>query len=294
MRCLLLLALLLNLTPTSLSANNFNHSLLTATHTHNNGAYTRKAFLALNKQPFESQNSKRKLLIIGDSHAQDFLNGILENHYLSQYQIRTHYIPTRCQIAFKRSAKPYLAPQDQVFCEHANELEWAKQQVADAQVIIVVARWRDWSAQLLPKTLKQLTIKPNQQVMVLGTRDFGKVTLKQYMHLPIHELKTLSNKVDPVPIATNEPLRKGAEHYIFIDQQSLICGSLKTCRLFTNKGELISYDGGHLTPAGAKWIGQRLFQDSALSQLLTQKSFILTQQPDLTLLFSSIHFKHHF
>ncbi|WP_020559531.1 SGNH hydrolase domain-containing protein [Thiofilum flexile] len=290
---LLSLAILLGCFTTPLLANNYQSSLLAATQTQKNGAYTRTAFLALNKKPFDTNSSSRKLLIIGDSHAQDFLNGILENNYLSHYQIRTFYLPTRCQITFKAAARPYLNAEDQAFCEQANELAAAKPQIEAAEVIIIIARWRDWSARLWPSTLKQLNLKPHQQVIVLGARDFGKVVVQQYIHLPAQQLKTLTNKIDPVPIATNTPLSQGAEtqHYTFIDQQSLICGSLTNCALFTPQGELISYDGGHLTRAGAKWVGQRLFHTAALNQLLKPPAFTISPSPTLDL---ALGFKIHF
>jgi hypothetical protein len=36
--------------------------------------------------------------------------------------------------------------------------------------------------------------------------------------------------------------------------------------LFTDDAQLISYDGGHLTPAGAKYVGQLLFANSLLQR----------------------------
>ncbi|MBK8454777.1 MAG: SGNH hydrolase domain-containing protein [Thiofilum sp.] len=267
MKKLVILAVLLSLMTTSFSVQAHREALLKSANVAANGAYTRKAFLELNKQAFDVQDSRRKLLIIGDSHAQDFLNAVNENNYLTHYQIRTHYIPTRCQVVFEAQARTHIEAKDRAFCQQANELDLAKPIVAEADVIILVARWRDWSAKLLPSTLQQLAVKPQQKVIVLGTKDFGKVNVRQYLSSTLKELVKLTNKVDPVPIATNDPLSQGAKHYTFVNQQSIICGSTTTCRLFTEQGELISYDGGHLTPAGAKWVGQRLFTNSPLGQL---------------------------
>lgn len=232
-----------------------------------NGNYTRTAFLALNTQPFDDQDPRRKLLIIGDSYAQDFLNMVLANHYLTHYQIRTHYTPTRCQIAFKQQAKFYVEPQDQDFCQTDNKLVQAKPSVAEANVLILVGRWKNWSARLLPYTLQQLGVKRNHRVIVIGSKDFGHVSVPKYLRLTPEQRKKLTNKVDPVALAPNQILRQKTPLYTYIDQQQLICASTTECPVFAERGELISYDGGHLTPAGAKWVGQRLFKNSPLGKL---------------------------
>ena len=55
---------------------------------------------------------------------------------------------------------------------------------------------------------------------------------------------------------------------IFVDQYALICGEGQmTCPVFTPNGELISFDGGHLTKQGASFVGERIFLSAALSQL---------------------------
>ena len=53
---------------------------------------------------------------------------------------------------------------------------------------------------------------------------------------------------------------------IFVDLHALICGDgAVTSPAFTPEGKLISYDGSHLTQAGAKFIGQRLMNHPLLS-----------------------------
>jgi hypothetical protein len=53
---------------------------------------------------------------------------------------------------------------------------------------------------------------------------------------------------------------------VFIDLHSVICGDMAiTSPVFSPEGNILSYDGGHLTEAGAKFIGRRLMSHPLLS-----------------------------
>ncbi len=241
-------------------------ALLKATDTEVSGEYTRQRFLAVQKKPFDPADKRKKALIIGDSHAQDFFNSVLENGYLANYQLSTRYIPTRCQMFFGEKGAENIQPKDTALCEASDNLTQAAAQIAEADVVIMVARWQEWAAKLLPETLKSMNLRAEQSLVVLGAKDFGRVSVRNYLKLSDDELRVLSNKVDPKPLATNQLLRDSLGDKVFVDQQRLICGEGASCRLFTDDAQLISYDGGHLTPAGAKYVGQLLFTNSLLQR----------------------------
>jgi hypothetical protein len=242
-------------------------ALLQAADTKASGEYTRQRFLAIQKTPFDAADTRKKALIIGDSHAQDFFNGVLENGYLSKYQLRTRYIPTRCQLFLGESGAANIEPKDAALCAESDNLTQAASQIAEADVVILVARWQEWAAKLLPETIKGMKLRADQPLIVVGAKDFGKVSIRNYLKLSDDELRAFSNKVDPKPLASNQLLRDSLGDAVFVDQQRLICGEGETCRLFTDDLELISYDGGHLTSAGAKYVGKVLFSSSLLQGL---------------------------
>lgn len=244
-----------------------HEALLKAADTEASGEYTRQRFLAAQKNPFDSTDKRKKALIIGDSHAQDFFNGVLENGYLANYQLSTRYIPTRCQIVSGDAGAAFIQPKDAALCAESDNLMQAAAQLAEADVVILVARWQEWAAKLLPETIKGMNLRADQPLVVVGAKDFGKVSIRNYLKLSADELRALSNKVDPKPLEANQILRDSLGDKVFVDQQRLICGEGATCRLFTDDLELISYDGGHLTPAGAKYVGKLLFAGSVLGQL---------------------------
>jgi hypothetical protein len=61
----------------------------------------------------------------------------------------------------------------------------------------------------------------------------------------------------------------------FVDFQGLICDdeNKASCPLFTPNGDLISYDGSHLTKRGALWVGSLLQEIPELKDFFSPKTF---------------------
>jgi hypothetical protein len=132
----------------------------------------------------------------------------------------------------------------------------------------LASRWKEWSAQGLTNTIKFLNLTNNQQVFVLGTKNFGivnpkfyvdksnKYRIKQYQY-PLIEAKKMNNL-----------LEKTLNKTIFVNIQKMVCTGLnQTCPIFTPNGKLITYDGVHLTKYGAIYIGDIIFNNKPLNQL---------------------------
>lgn len=253
------------------AATSLQQKLIKASDPKANGEYTFENCREVQKQPFDLENNKKKILIIGDSQACDFLNGIRENGYWQDYQIRMRYIPYRCQPVFGSAVEQLADPKDRAFCaepERADSLAQAKDQVEKADIIIMASRWKPVTARMLPKTLNSMALKPNQKVIVLGSKFFGKITVRQYLRMSESKLGKLRNDVGDEAQSINEILAQVlGKRAMFVNQQNLVCDSPTSCPVFTADLNLISYDGRHLTQAGARHVGRVLFQKSALGQL---------------------------
>ncbi len=234
------------------------------------GEYVRKRFLKLMKQPFVANENpqQKKILIIGDSHAQDFLNAIFENNYLSNHQIKTRYIPTRCQIALGEQIQSLWLDEDKELCNKSDNLALARPQINQADVIILAAFWRKWAAVMLPETIKNLQLNSNQQIYVIGRRSFRTVNPSDTFNLTNTQLKQLRNPVDENQIEINNIMQSTLDKNIFINVHKLLCGKVNTCPAFTDDLTLISFDGGHLSQDGARFFGRILFEQTQLRSLI--------------------------
>ncbi|MGV6809702.1 MAG: SGNH hydrolase domain-containing protein [bacterium] len=224
------------------------------------GEYVRKRFNALQGKAFDSSDQRKKLLLIGDSHAQDVLNMLAENNKTTGYQIRTRKIPTQCQIYLGDEQARYIPPKDKPLCANADNLQRAKKQLAQADVVILASNWKLWAVKHLTDTLNNLALKPTQQLIIIGRKNFGKINIRRYMRLSEEKRIALRNDVDNVQLAINQQMKQRLKGKQWVDIHALICGNhqSKTCPIFTPTGELMSFDGGHLTKAGASYIGQQL------------------------------------
>jgi hypothetical protein len=240
--------------------------LLKAANTKANGEYVRAGFLNAMKIT-QHPNANKTALIIGDSHAQDFFNAAIENNYLKNYQITTRYIPTRCQIYLGDQQHQFIATKDKVLCKKSDNLAQAKEEIAKADLIILSSKWRKWAALQLPQTIKKLAIKPQQKLVVVGTKSFGRISIRKYLRMSDKTLLTLRNEIDGNQNEINEIMKENINPNVFVNTHQLICGSGTTCPLFTKELKLITFDGGHLTKAGANYIGKVLFQGRVLNTL---------------------------
>lgn len=232
------------------------------------GDYVRRRFLNQIQKPFLADDKRKTMLIIGDSHAQDFYNAMLENNLDQRYQIRTRRIPAICGLYLGTENINGLIEKKHIpLCQKADTLKAAMPQIQQTDVVILAANWKLWSAERLPTTIENLNIKSPQQLLVVGRKDFGKVNLRKYLRMPENELKELRNPVYGAQLKINQTLRQVVPEDMFIDVQELICQSEKDCPLFTPQTRLISFDGGHLTEDGARYIGRILLRHAPLDQL---------------------------
>jgi len=240
------------------------------------GQYVRERFVSMQRKPFDVEDQRKKVLIIGDSQAQDFLNSAMENGFFKNFQVRTRHIPTQCQLHL--GVRSGITGKDKAMCSKMDSLQAAKQQIANSDVLILAALWRDWAADQMPATIKNLKLKPTQQVVVIGRKSFGRISIRHYLRMGKAKRLALRNPVNPDFLDMNERMRSKLPEHSFVDQYAMICGKEKTdCPVFTPQGNLISFDGGHLTKAGAVHVGKLIFNTPALKRVRSGNNIKLTQ-----------------
>jgi hypothetical protein len=251
---------------TGVSAGQVQNELLKVADVKVSGEYVRARFLQAMTQRLHPYASK-KALIIGDSHAQDFFNSVVENSYLKDYQILTRYIPTRCQIYLGVDSEQFIDEKDHALCAKSDNLSTISDEIASADLIIFAAKWKKWAAKKLPQSIKNMRIRPQQKLVVIGAKSFGRVSIRKYLRMSDDTLRTLRNEVGKNQQEVNEIMKNNLTGQLFVNTHQLVCGSTSTCPVFTEELKLISFDGGHLTQEGASHLGKILFQGVILRGL---------------------------
>lgn len=224
------------------------------------GNYVRKAFNERLRVEFDGSVPRRRVLVIGDSFAKDFVNAVVESDLSTSMQLSTYELGPQCGNLFvERDLTAYILPIDQPQCEQARYRDpTLTQRMREADLIVLASEWREWEAKLLPESLANIQAHAHGTTVVLGRKHFGTIDLKALLQVPLHDRHLHRNVVSAEHGRINQLMRQRIPRDSFLDMSDLLCGSEASCPLFTERGELISYDGTHLTKAGAAYVGTKL------------------------------------
>jgi peptidoglycan/LPS O-acetylase OafA/YrhL len=209
--------------------------------------------------------TERKVLILGDSYAQDFVNMAYEADAWRDAQIRTIYIPTICQMTYvDGDISEHIDPINRPGCARNPTIRSSMLQIGQADIVVLAAAWAPWSAELLPQTITNMNLRPKQRLFVVGPKNFGKVDIRRFLALGKEGRAGLRTTIKPLISKANMILERSLPADVFVDQIKIICGEEERCPQVTDRDGLISYDGGHLTRDGAEYVGKRIFAESTL------------------------------
>lgn len=170
---------------------------------------------------FASESSKQKVLIIGNSFARDFANILLESSDSNKIQISYHYAFDDCPMSRIRQS-------DRIYY-----FGWKH----DVPNMI-------WS-----------NIKPGVEIWGIGTKNHG--TSNGIFYKNRHHVDYFAQRTTILHdfYAVNQLLREEWKEK-YVDLQKLTLQPDSTVLVFTPDCHFITYDGRHLTPAGARYYAQ--------------------------------------
>jgi len=233
------------------------------------GEYVRQRHSALREFKSFNASDTLKILVIGDSYSQDLINVLHEGALLGDAEFRVIEVPRRCQIY--RGHKPvenFIEPRFRELCsqDHYKELTSL---LEDADAIFIAASWQGWSAERLPETLDRLGISQDDNYLVFGRKSLGYINRPAYVGLGAKEKALIRNPISPRHVEINSAMQRNIKPRHFVDLHALLCGPDElTCPIFDNNGKLLSYDGSHLTEAGARYLAKRLSEESVFMQFI--------------------------
>tara|TARA_A100001011_G_scaffold70240_1_gene71851 strand:- start:30033 stop:31886 length:1854 start_codon:yes stop_codon:yes gene_type:complete len=219
--------------------------------------YVVKNFGAHKLQNFDNDDLTKNIFIIGDSFSEDLVNAIYEVDLNKRYSISTYYVPTKC---------------GNVYLKERNILELNSRECPDilsnAKIVSIIknadeiwlaSSWKEWAIPYIQLSIDNLFQINNTKIRIFGRKDFGTVESSQYFYTnsvdKIIGERSLSKNHTQIAIKMANEKYTNAE---YIDVSILLCGSYSKCINSTSDGFPISYDGGHLTKAGALYFGKIL------------------------------------
>lgn len=238
-------------------------SIINATLPQHSTEYTPYNFRTLMKNTFDENSSKAKILIIGDSYAQDLVNALYESKLNSNLQIITRHISKRCGNLFIEQSIfiQHIKDVDVTACRKQRLFEdkSLRNTILAADEVWMASSWQDWQAELIEQSVKSLKTFSKKKVIVFGLKTVGKINPRKLLELDEIKRSTLKNPLPIEPMYVNRKMKNKLLGHEFVDVQEMFCGrNPPTCSPFTRSGDLVSYDGTHLTREGAIFYGSAL------------------------------------
>ena len=210
---------------------------------------------------FDKKNNKEDILIIGDSFSEDIVNAVFEASIDQRYDFSSYYIPNKCGVLFVKNKGDRENPKINQSCNKNSFYDKKLQPlIANADEVWIASSWIIEDLDYLEESIINL-FNANTNIRIFGSKSFGSVSQGWYQKNDIeHWSRVVINESDNIVFDNlsliNNAIDKLATQYdiSFINVQKILCNGMEKCSNFS-EGDIISYDGGHLTQYGAKVLG---------------------------------------
>lgn len=243
--------------------NNFNNA----------DDYVSSRFDKLKSSPFDLKDkSLKKIIIIGDSYGKDLVNAIYESSLINRLQLSTHQINSECGNLYLK--EDFTSQIDIIHLPRCRVLGWYDNKkllklISQSDQLWLASAWSMWVAERLSKSIQNLEKEFGKPVVVFGTKNFGDVSVKSLISISAEDRSKYTATVQLNSFEVQEFMRDSLKQNKFVDLTASLCEyDKRRCRLFNEGGEPLSFDGGHLTKAGAKFLGENLVTNTLLSDVL--------------------------
>lgn len=203
----------------------------------------------------------RKVLILGDSYSADVYAAL--KHAYPNIQFKGFFGPGCTPISIR-----YKEPNNRC----AQLLSQAKSEMHQHKfdLLILAAKWPAHFTPLLDDIAVYSGLVPKIAVFGPGptfSTDVSHVLMQSSPGAQL--LLKLKNVQNSEPFITNDGMKKlcEMENVAYFDRLKPFCEN-GFCKVTITGGELLIYDSGHLSPHGAKYLGEQIRQSGWLEQLL--------------------------
>ncbi len=195
--------------------------------------------------PFDAA-ATRRILVLGNSFARDFINTARENGYFSASSISYSEEMPACIGSGRAPSTPL------------------RQRIAGADYVIFGSSPQ--STECWPADLDALRAMGKAKVIVIGTKNFG-WNNNGVMRLPPELRHAHRTRVLADVVSENQRLARAITDRHYVDMLAMLCDAEGRVPVFTDTGKFISQDTRHLTKDGARYVGKIIFEHPLLREL---------------------------
>lgn len=228
------------------------------------GRYVEQVAKTLEARQFEV-NPKPKVLIVGDSFAQDFVNITYEAGILDRIDPTFFYISGDCQpVPQSTLTDKNVDLKYRPACKSRRRALSELSLVSQADLVVVASYWRPWSTKHMTSVRDNFIERGAKKVIFIGMKDFGEPDPNTWIRQPSSQRSAIRTAESTrVGERNSELLQAVGKSSVQLISES-VC-SARLCRAFTASGQLISFDGAHLTKFGAAELGRATWGAPPLS-----------------------------
>ena len=218
-----------------------------------------------------NSSTNHKLLVIGDSMAADFVNVLYETKYYQKNSISFYTIDWPCGNLYLD--ENFIEKIDKEHRQSCLNQNWfnnpkIKKLLGEADHVVLASVWVPWQIELLKKSINNLERDFGEgKFFVVGRKSFGSLDLQKLSRLTFGQRLSYRSSPHAFIPEFNKSLSLNVTNGHFFDLGAIICEG-NECPLFDKSGMLMSYDGSHLTPAGTKYVADKLSFHPFLKSLL--------------------------
>ena len=211
----------------------------------------------LRNKSFTNFNAQ-KVLVIGDSNSGDLINTL--SFLINENEVNLSSITTRTECgAIYISSDIYEQFVDMLrgeACHNADNLfsERSKDLINEADVVIFASNWSNWQVSFLSESVQNLENEFGNKFWWFGNK---------HIEFPDERDRLLQKGL----LSAVYPIRIEKQHinnlmqkilgYRFINPYDLLCNDGK-CRVSNEQGQLLIYDGFHLSREGARYLADQM------------------------------------
>lgn len=204
---------------------------------------------SLRSERFSDANS-RKVLLLGNSFARDFVNMVTECGYMKSSEISYEPVTQVEMFSCTRDLSRFS--------------ESLRERLLTCDVLILVMPIFD--ATCMAEDIAWLRSQGVPQVIVIGTKSFG-MNPNAVLGMSSASARAFRARVPEEILESNRIAGAEVPPECFVDVLSLISDGYGRVPLVDDAGKIMSEDGRHLTLAGARYVGKRVFEHPLLAPL---------------------------